>query len=71
MSDVDYVSGDRKDILRSLEELREASESIERKIRDLEGSVKEGNVEMKGRLGSAVFDEEDFEKAEKSLFGEA
>jgi len=43
-------------------------ESIEKEVEELKASVRDRNVEMKGRLSKAKFDEEDFKQARKSLF---
>lgn len=45
-------------------------ESIEEEVEELKASVRGRNVEMKGRLSGAKFNEEDFEEAEKSLFSD-
>ena len=43
-------------------------ESIEKEVEELKASVRDRDVEMKGRLSKAKFDEEDFKQAKKSLF---
>lgn len=45
-------------------------ESIEDEAEELKASVRGRNIEMKGRLSGAKFDEEDFEEAKKSLFSD-
>lgn len=45
-------------------------ESIEEEVEELKASVRSRNVEMRGRLSGASFDEEDFEEAKESLFSD-
>ncbi len=45
-------------------------ESIKEELRHLGTEIRGTDVRMGGRLEGARFDKEDFEDAEKSLFGE-